>query len=136
MRLPFRHRIVRLADVAPGWLVETVRPAPGRPHWGAMARTAVAVTGPLVAAMIAGQVTAGLLPAMGAMAASLADRGGSYRSRSVRMGAAALGGAAGYVAGHLTRGLGWWTVAVVVVMGQRKHSRRDPKWSPLFRPVH
>ncbi|MFC6082592.1 FUSC family protein [Sphaerisporangium aureirubrum] len=116
MRLPFRHQVGQLADVAPGWLVETVRPAPGRPHWGAMARTAVAVTGPLVAAMLAGSVTLGLLPAMGAMAASLADRGGSYRGRVIRMGAAGAGGAVGFVVGDATRGLGWWTVAVVVVM--------------------
>ncbi|MEO3807775.1 FUSC family protein [Sphaerisporangium sp. B11E5] len=116
MRLPFRHHVGRLADAAPGWLVETVRPMPGRLRWGAIPRTAVAVTGPLVAGMLAGDVTLGLLPSMGAMSASLADRGGSYRGRAARMAGAALGGAAGYVIGDALRGSGWWLVPAVVVV--------------------
>ncbi|MDH2426282.1 FUSC family protein [Sphaerisporangium sp. TRM90804] len=112
-RRPDGHR---LADVAPGWLVETVRPAPGRPRRGAMARTAVAVTTPLIIGLATGLVAHAVLPAMGAMSSSLADRGGSYRARAIRMGAAALGGAAGYAAGHAARGLGWWTVPIVVAM--------------------
>ncbi|WP_184982249.1 FUSC family protein [Sphaerisporangium rubeum] len=116
MRLPLRLHAGRLADAAPGWLVETVRPLPGRLRWSAMPRTAVAVAGPLVAAMLAGRLTLGLLPAMGAMAACLADRGGSYRARAARMSGAALGGAAGYLVGDALRGAGWWLVPAVVVV--------------------
>ncbi|WP_405149718.1 FUSC family protein [Sphaerisporangium sp. NBC_01403] len=112
----FRRPADRLADAAPGWLLETVRPVPVRPRWGAMARVAASVTTPLVVGWAAGRITMGLLPAMGAMAAALADRGGSYRARIIRMASAAAGGAAGYMIGHATRGLGWWTVLVVVLV--------------------
>jgi uncharacterized membrane protein YccC len=80
-----------------------------------MLRLAVAVTGPLIVGLAAGRITMGLLPSMGAMAAGLADRGGSYRTRVIRMSAAACGGAAGFLAGHSVRGLGWWEVLVVVL---------------------
>ncbi|MEV7967931.1 FUSC family protein [Sphaerisporangium sp. NPDC088356] len=112
----FRRPADRLADVAPGWLLETVRPVQVRPRWGAMARVAASVTTPLVVGLAAGRITMGLLPAMGAMAAALADRGGSYRARIIRIASAAVGGAAGYMIGHAVRGLGWWTVPVVVVV--------------------
>jgi uncharacterized membrane protein YccC len=112
----FRRPADRLADVAPGWLVEAVRPVPARPRWGAMLRVAAAVTGPLIVGLAAGRITMGLLPSMGAMAAALADRGGSYRARVIRMASAASGGAIGYVVGHSVRGLGWWTVLVVMLV--------------------
>ncbi|MFC4536526.1 FUSC family protein [Sphaerisporangium dianthi] len=111
-----RHPADRLAGAAPGWLVETVRPAPARPDWTAMARCAASITGPLLAGLAAGRITLGLLPAMGAMAAALADRGGSYRARAIRIACAAAGGSAGYVIGHSVRGLGWWTVPVIVAV--------------------
>ncbi|RCG26553.1 FUSC family protein [Sphaerisporangium album] len=113
---PLRRPADRLADVAPGWLVEAVRPVPVRPRWGAMLRVAAAVTTPLLVAMLAGRITMGLLPSMGAMAAALADRGGSYRARVIRAGAGAIGGATGFVIGHSVPGLGWWTVAAVVAV--------------------
>jgi uncharacterized membrane protein YccC len=116
MRDLFRRPADRLADVAPGWLVETLRPVQASPHWGAMLRVTAAVTTPLVVGLAAGRITIGLLPSMGAMAASLADRGGSYRSRIIRSASAGIGGAAGYVVGHAARGLGWWTVLVVVAV--------------------
>ncbi|MEV6982042.1 FUSC family protein [Sphaerisporangium sp. NPDC051017] len=105
----------RLADVAPGWLVEAVRPVPVRPRWGAMLRVAASITTPLLVAQLAGRITLGLLPSMGAMAAALADRGGSYRARVIRAGAGAIGGATGFLIGHSVPGLGWWTVAAVVL---------------------
>ncbi|WP_371785324.1 FUSC family protein [Streptosporangium subroseum] len=112
----FRRAADQLAGAAPGWLVETVRPAPAPLRWGPMLRTAVAVTTPLILAVAAGQVVAGLLPAMGAMTASVGDRGGSYRARTILMGAAGLAGALGYLAGALVNGHGWWTVPVLVVI--------------------
>ncbi|GAA3846270.1 FUSC family protein [Sphaerisporangium flaviroseum] len=116
MRGLFRRPADRLADVAPGWLVETLRPVQASPRWGAMLRVTAAVTTPLIVGLAAGRITIGLLPSMGAMAASLADRGGSYRSRIIRGASAGIGGAVGYVVGHAARGLGWWTVLVVVAV--------------------
>ncbi|MFC4588591.1 FUSC family protein [Sphaerisporangium corydalis] len=113
----FRRPADRLAGAAPGWLRETVRPARARPQWGAMSRVFLAVTTPLVAGWAFGHITLGLLPAMGAMAASLSDRGvSSYRARTFRVVSAGAGGACGYMAGHAARGLGWWTVLVLAAV--------------------
>ncbi|MEU3164746.1 FUSC family protein [Streptosporangium sp. NPDC006930] len=112
----FRRTADRLTDAAPGWLVETVRPVPAPLRWWPMLRMAVAVTGPLLVALVSGNVVAGLLPAMGAMNAGLADRGGSYLVRIARMGAAGAAGALGYLIGAAAHGHGWWAVPVVVAV--------------------
>ncbi|MFJ2033850.1 FUSC family protein [Streptosporangium sp. NPDC087985] len=112
----FRRVADRLTDAAPGWLVETVRPAPATLRWEPMLRTAVVVITPLLVGLAAGQIALGILPAMGAMATSMADRGGSYRNRIIVMSAAGVGGALGYAAGATARGHGWWTVLVVVAV--------------------
>ncbi|GAA3508326.1 putative membrane protein YccC [Streptosporangium album] len=112
----FRKVADRLTDVAPGWLVEVVRPAPAALRWEPMLRMAVVVTTPLLVGLAAGRIALGILPAMGAMATSMADRGGSYRARTIVMGAAGLAGAVGYAVGALARGHGWWTVLVVVAV--------------------
>ncbi|MEV7008564.1 FUSC family protein [Streptosporangium sp. NPDC051022] len=112
----FRRAAGRLADAAPGWLVETVRPAPAAPRWWPMLRMALAVVTPLLAGLAAGRISLGILPSMGAMGTALADRGGSYRIRIIRMGATGLAGALGYLAGALVRGHGWWVVLVVVAL--------------------
>ncbi|GII60681.1 membrane protein [Sphaerisporangium krabiense] len=114
--MPWLSRPDRLADVAPGWLVEAVRPASARPDWGPMLRMAASVAVPLVVALFAGQLMRGLLPAMGGMAAGLADRGGSYRARLIRVSSAGAGGATGYVVGHALREAGWWAVAGVALV--------------------
>ncbi|GII82553.1 membrane protein [Sphaerisporangium siamense] len=114
--MPRLSRPDRLADVAPGWLVEAVRPASARPEWGPMLRMAASVVVPLVVALLTGQLVRGLLPAMGGMAAGLADRGGSYRARLIRVASAGVGGATGYVVGHAMRGAGWWAVAGVALV--------------------
>ncbi|GAA3414558.1 FUSC family protein [Streptosporangium vulgare] len=112
----FRRAADRLTDAAPGWLVETVRPAPAPLRWWPMLRLAVAVTVPLLLGFVSGNVTTGLLPALGAMNAGIADRGGSYRARIVLMGAAGVAGALGYLVGSMVRGHGWWIVPVVVAV--------------------
>ncbi|GAA3070981.1 FUSC family protein [Streptosporangium carneum] len=110
----FRRAAGTLADAAPGWLVETVRVAPAAPQWWPMLRMALAVVAPLLAALAAGRIELGLLPSMGAMGTALADRGGAYRARIIRMGAAGLAGALGYLVGAAFRGHGWMTVLVLV----------------------
>ncbi|MER5650267.1 FUSC family protein [Streptosporangium sp. NPDC002524] len=112
----FRRAAGRLTDAAPGWLVETVRPAPAPLRWWPMLRLAVAVTVPLLLGFASGNVTAGLLPALGAINAGIADRGGPYRVRIVLMGAAGAAGALGYLVGSAARGHGWWIVPVVVAV--------------------
>ncbi|WP_030925374.1 FUSC family protein [Streptosporangium amethystogenes] len=112
----FRRAADRLIDAAPGWLVETVRPAPAALEWWPMLRMAVAVTVPLLGGVAAGHVTAGLLPAMGAMNAGMANRGGPYRARIIRMGAAGAAGALGYLIGAAVRDHGWWVVPVMVAV--------------------
>ncbi|MEU8386401.1 hypothetical protein [Streptosporangium sp. NPDC048865] len=67
----FRRAAGRLTGAAPGWLVETVRPAPAALRWWPMLRMAVAVTVPLVAGFASGNAVAGLMPAMGAMNAGM-----------------------------------------------------------------
>ncbi|GAA3036068.1 FUSC family protein [Streptosporangium longisporum] len=115
--LPFLRRAAdRLTDAAPGWLVETVRPAPAALEWWPMLRMAVAVTTPLAAGFATGHVVAGLLPAIGAMNAGMADRGGPYRVRVIRMAAAGTAGAVGYLVGAAIRDHGWWAVLVVVAV--------------------
>ncbi|MGC5013421.1 FUSC family protein [Streptosporangium sp. DT93] len=112
----FRRAADRLTDAAPGWLVETVRPAPAALEWWPMLRMAVAVTLPLAAGFATGHVVAGLLPAIGAMNAGMADRGGPYRVRITRMAAAGTAGALGYLVGTTVRDHGWWVVLTVVVV--------------------
>jgi len=112
----FRRTADRLTDAAPGWLIEAVRPAPAPLRWWPMLRMAVAVTSPLLVAFVSGNLAAGLLPAMGAMNAGLANRGGPYLVRITGMGAAGAAGALGYLIGATVHGHGWWTVPVVVVV--------------------
>ncbi|MEU4833607.1 FUSC family protein [Streptosporangium sp. NPDC023615] len=112
----FRRAADRLTDAAPGWLVETVRPAPAALEWWPMLRMAVAVTTPLAAGFATGHIVAGLLPAMGAMNAGMADRGGPYRMRIIRMAAAGAAGAVGYLVGAAVRDHGWWVVLAVVIV--------------------
>ncbi|MFF4417845.1 FUSC family protein [Streptosporangium sp. NPDC001559] len=93
-----------------------MRIRPAAPRRWPMLRTALAVVVPLLAGLAMGRITLGLLPAMGAMGTALADQGGSYRARVVRMGAAALGGAVGFLVGAAARETGWWAVLVTVVV--------------------
>ncbi|WP_433256832.1 FUSC family protein [Streptosporangium sp. CA-135522] len=112
----FRRAADRLTDAAPGWLVETVRPAPAALRWEPMLRMAIGIVTPLLVGLAAGQLALGLLPAIGVMSIALADRGGSYRARIILMGAAGSAGALGYLTGAVARGHGWWTVLVVVAV--------------------
>ncbi|MBB2913719.1 putative membrane protein YccC [Streptosporangium becharense] len=112
----FQRAAGRLSDAAPGWLVETVRPVPAPLRRWPMLRMALVVTAPLLVGMAAGHLVLGLLPAMAAMGTALADRGGAYRVRIIRMGATGLAGTLGYLTGSLVRGHGWWAVLVVVAV--------------------
>ncbi|NUT39918.1 MAG: FUSC family protein, partial [Thermoactinospora sp.] len=102
--------------IAPGWLVEVVRPAPATPDWPRMIRTSVSTTAPILVALLAGDLAAGVVPSMGALNAAMSDQSGPYRVRLLRMGAAALAGATGFLLGRLSAGHGWWAVLVLMAV--------------------
>jgi uncharacterized membrane protein YccC len=105
------------ATAVPPWLAEVVRPAPAPVPWPAVIRAALAVCGPLALGYSLGNQPAGLLGAMGGLLGSVVDRGGTYPARIRRMAAAGIcGGAGGLVLGGLVHGLGWLTVAVLVLV--------------------
>jgi uncharacterized membrane protein YccC len=103
--------------VAPGWLVEIVRPRPAPVPWPLMVRAALAICVPLAAGLASHELALGLLPAIGGLIAVTVDVGGPYRARVRRVGSATVfGGAVGLTVGTLIHGRGWIAVAVLVVI--------------------
>src|SRR5207244_10891591 len=86
---------------------------PGRPAFAFGVRAAVAVCAPLIVATLADQLLLGLGLAIGGLNTSMADVGGSYRSRAATMGATALGGAGAIFLGTVVSGAAGLAVAVV-----------------------
>jgi uncharacterized membrane protein YccC len=105
--------------VTPAWLIEAVRPRQAPVPWALMIRAAVAVGTPLAVGLATHRLALGLLPAMGALSASVVDSGGPYPVRFRRVAAATgLGGTVGLLIGGLAHGQGWVTVfALVLVAG-------------------
>ena len=77
-------------------------------------RTGLAVVGPVALGMGTGHLGPGLIGSMGALAASLTDRGGPYRQRAIRVGTVVAAGATGFLLGSLAFGHAGWTLALVV----------------------
>jgi uncharacterized membrane protein YccC len=103
--------------VAPGWLVETVRPGRAPVPYGLMARAALAISVPLAVGFATHNIALGLLPAIGALLAIVVDIGGPYPARARRVASTMLaGGVPGVVLGSLIHGMGWITVAVLVAV--------------------
>lgn len=103
--------------VAPGWLVETVRPRRAAVPYGLMARAALAISVPLAIGFAAHKIALGLLPAIGALLAIVVDIGGPYPARARRVASAMLaGGVPGVVLGSLIHDMGWVTVVVLVAV--------------------
>ncbi|MFE9770116.1 FUSC family protein [Streptomyces sp. NPDC005931] len=90
-------RAVRLP--LPPWLAHALRAQREPVPWSAVLRGALAAGPLLCAAVLAGRPTAGVAAAIGAMLAGINDRPGSRRTSVVRLGAPALAGAAGLLAG-------------------------------------
>ncbi|HEY3503185.1 MAG TPA: FUSC family protein [Actinocatenispora sp.] len=112
------HRGVRerLELAAPDWMVELVRLKPAAISWPDVARVAIAIPTPLAVGIAIGIPPLGMFAAMGAMAASIADRGGPLRVRLVRQLGAGVAGAIGMYVGHLAAGTGWLSVVVVAAV--------------------
>ena len=114
--LPRQAARVREA-VAPGWLVDIVRPKPVTVPWPLMIRAALAICVPMAAGLLAHDLAPGLLAAMGGLVAVIVDVGGPYLARLKRVGSAAVfGGAVGLTVGTAIHGRGWTAVVVLVLL--------------------
>lgn len=99
---------------APAWVRQLLRPRPAPVPWGRVVRTGLAVVGPVAVGMATGHLGPGLIGSMGALAASLTDRGGPYRQRAIRVGTVVAAGATGFLLGSLAFGHAGWTLVLVV----------------------
>ncbi|WP_406107492.1 FUSC family protein [Streptomyces sp. NBC_01003] len=83
----------------PPWLGHALRAQRGPLPWSAVVRGALAAGPLVVAALLAGRPSAGVLAALGAMLAGINDRPGSRRAAVSRIGVPALVGAGGLALG-------------------------------------
>ncbi|MGA8115496.1 MAG: FUSC family protein, partial [Actinocatenispora sp.] len=98
---------------APDWIVQLVRLKPTAVPWLDMARMAVAIPTPVGVGILLGVAPLGVLAAMGALATSIADRGGPLRLRLLSQLGTGAAGAVGLSVGHLAAGTGWPSVLFV-----------------------
>ncbi|MFD7772293.1 FUSC family protein [Streptomyces sp. NPDC059787] len=91
--------MTRPARAVPPWLAHALRAQRGPVPWSAVARGALSGGPLLLAAVLAGRPTLGVVAAIGAMFAGINDRPGSRRASVGRVGGPALAGAAGLVVG-------------------------------------
>ncbi|MFC8199678.1 FUSC family protein [Streptomyces sp. NPDC057298] len=93
--------------VLPPWLTHALRTQRGPVPWNAVVRGALAAGPLLLAAVLTGRESLGVMAALGAMLAGINDRPGSRRVAVHRIGVPALAGAAGLVVGtYAGEGLG------------------------------
>ncbi|WP_151478402.1 FUSC family protein [Streptomyces albicerus] len=96
-----------LSTVLPPWLAHALRAQRGPVPWNAVVRGALAAGPLLLAAVLAGRESLGVVAALGAMLAGINDRPGSRRAAVHRIGVPGLAGAAGLVVGtYAGEGLG------------------------------
>ncbi|MER6620633.1 FUSC family protein [Streptomyces sp. NPDC000931] len=91
--------MTRPARAVPPWLAHALRAQRGPVPWSAVTRGALGGGPLLLAAVLAGRPTLGVVAAIGAMFAGINDRPGSRRASVGRIGGPALAGAAGLVVG-------------------------------------
>jgi uncharacterized membrane protein YccC len=108
------------ASGLPPWLAHPLR-FPRQPvPWQGVLRGALGI-GPLLAlGLAAGAPALGVLAGVGALLATVADRPGSRRAASHRLGLPALCGALGMAYGSAAGAVGahgWWSVAVLALAG-------------------
>lgn len=88
-----------MSRAVPPWLAHALRAQRGPVPWSAVTRGALGGGPLLLAAVLAGRPTLGVVAAIGAMFAGINDRPGSRRASVGRIGGPALAGAAGLVVG-------------------------------------
>ncbi|WP_327410062.1 FUSC family protein [Streptomyces sp. NBC_01281] len=86
----------------PLWLAHTLRAQRGPVPWSAVLRGALTAGPLLLAAVLSGRTSLGVVAALGAMFAGINDRPGSRRVAVERLGVPALAGAAGLLVGSYT----------------------------------
>ncbi|MET7293926.1 FUSC family protein [Streptomyces griseoloalbus] len=91
--------MIRPARAVPPWLAHALRTQRGPVSWSAVVRGALGGGPLLLAAVLGGRPTLGVVAAIGAMFAGINDRPGSRRASVGRIGGPALAGAAGLVVG-------------------------------------
>ncbi|MFE7906802.1 MULTISPECIES: FUSC family protein [Streptomyces] len=94
-----RSPVTRTAPAVPLWLAHALRSQRGPVSWSAVLRGALGGGPLLLAAVLAGRPTLGVVAAIGAMFAGINDRPGSRRASVARIGTPALAGAAGLLTG-------------------------------------
>lgn len=99
------------------WVAELLRPKPARIPWALAVRTAIAISTPVGVGMATGQLLPGVLVSIGALAGSLQDKGGPYRSRVARVSIVAVSGAIGFLIGERALDDGILTIIVVLCAG-------------------
>ncbi|WP_431040123.1 FUSC family protein [Streptomyces sp. P9-1] len=93
--------MTRTAPAVPPWLAHALRSQRGPVSRSAVLRGALGGGPLLLAAVLAGRPTLGVVAAIGAMFAGINDRPGSRRASVARIGTPALAGAAGLLSGTL-----------------------------------
>ncbi|WP_217140517.1 FUSC family protein [Streptomyces sp. AC627_RSS907] len=94
-----RHTVRPVALTLPPWLAHALRAQRGPVPWAAVTRGALAGGPLLLAAVLAGRASLGVVAAIAAMLAGINDRPGSRRTSVRRIGAPALAGAVGLLVG-------------------------------------
>ncbi|MFH9854001.1 FUSC family protein [Streptomyces althioticus] len=94
--------MTRTAPAVPPWLAHALRSQRGPVSLSAVLRGALGGGPLLLAAVLAGRPTLGVVAAIGAMFAGINDRPGSRRASVARIGTPALAGAAGLLTGTVT----------------------------------
>ncbi|MFD7131472.1 FUSC family protein [Streptomyces sp. NPDC059894] len=90
---------VRTLTALPPWLAHALRAQRGPVPWSAVARGALAAGPLLLVSVLVDRASLGVVAAIAAMLAGINDRPGSRRASVRRLGAPALAGAAGLLAG-------------------------------------
>jgi uncharacterized membrane protein YccC len=91
--------VSRLSAAVPPWLAHALRAQRGPVPWSAVVRGALAAGPLLLAAVLSGRTSVGVVAALGAMLAGINDRPGSRRAAVRRLGVPALAGAGGLLVG-------------------------------------
>ncbi|MEU9368599.1 FUSC family protein [Streptomyces avermitilis] len=91
--------MTRLSAAVPPWLAHALRAQRGPIPWSAVLRGALAGGPLLLAAVLSGRSSLGVVAALGAMLTGINDRPGSRRTSIKRLGVPALAGAAGLLVG-------------------------------------
>lgn len=91
-----------------------MRPQPVPFPWERALASGVAVVGPVSVGVAWGHLGVGIVGSLGALTASLADIGGPYRHRAIRIPTVTAAAAAGFFLGSLVLGHPGWSVGAVV----------------------